>query len=384
MTSVRNGLMPPSFLSNLQDVLKNKKAGEGETAQRAEEEEEEEARGRTTEMDPLASSRAAEEEDCRPVVLLTSEEGIEAPGLRCLLDALLADQRFNINVCAPESNKSGSGHSVTLSQAVCATSVDMLGVTAYQVSGTPVDCVSLGLSGALFSWKKPTLVISGINKGSNCGYRMLYSGTVAGAREALMMNVPSIAISLNWKDTESSDDDLKEAAKICLPLIHASVQDIQKGLFPKGCALIVDVPTHPSDYKGIKVTRQSTLHWHPKWKPVNSPKQYMSKQHGVGIQLAQLGLAASAMGAARRVKSQRKVVEVESVGESGKPGTQSGVVKKFLCAEICKHQQEDTDNDIDTKALEEGFVTVTPVGLGSNVQLETHASVATWIDTAVN
>eukprot|EP01018_Ginkgo_biloba_P004049 Gb_26904 [translate_table: standard] len=243
MTSVKNGFMPPAFVSNLQDVLKNRKSEERPKA--------EEVGIESPAQEKSSGDDVKKNEDLRPVVLVTNEDGIEAPGLRCLVEALISGGRFNVNVCAPESDKSGIGHGVTLRQTVAVSTVDIKGATAYEVSGTPVDCVSLGLSGALFPWTKPSLVISGINKGSNCGYQIIYSGTVAGAREALISGVPSIAISLNWKKDESKESDFKEAAEVCLPLIYAAVQDIEKDLFLKGCLLNVDIPTRPSVNKEV-------------------------------------------------------------------------------------------------------------------------------------
>ncbi|KAK1393872.1 hypothetical protein POM88_012928 [Heracleum sosnowskyi] len=93
----------------------------------------------------------------------------------------------------------------------------------------PGDCVSLALSGALFSWSKPLLVIS----------------AVASAREALSSGVPSMYISLNWKRDESQESDLKDALSVCFPLITTAISDIQKGDFPKCCLLNVHVPTSP-------------------------------------------------------------------------------------------------------------------------------------------
>ncbi|TXG68080.1 hypothetical protein EZV62_009355 [Acer yangbiense] len=163
----------------------------------------------------------------------------ESPGLTLLVDALLRNRLFNVHVCAPQSDKSVSGHSLTVKETLAATSVELSGATAY------ADCVSLALSGALFSWSKPILVISGINKGSSCGQKMFYSGAFAGAREALISGVSSLCILLNWKKDVNCETDLKDATNVCLPLIYAAVKDIEKGNFPKGCLLNVDIPSCP-------------------------------------------------------------------------------------------------------------------------------------------
>uniref|UniRef100_A0A0D6R0X8 Survival protein SurE-like phosphatase/nucleotidase domain-containing protein n=1 Tax=Araucaria cunninghamii TaxID=56994 RepID=A0A0D6R0X8_ARACU len=387
MTSVKNRFLPPSFVSNLQDVLKNRKMEEtpaaGEESAVAAEAPEVEA----TAEEKICEEDVKKEEDSRPIVLVTNEDGIEAPGLRCLVEALVGGGRLNVHVCAPESDKSGSGHCVTLRQTLVASSVDIKGSTAYEVSGTPVDCVSLGLSGALFPWKKPALVISGINRGPSCGYHIIYSGTVAAAREALISGVPSIAVSLNWKKAESSDSDFKEAAEVCLPLIYAAVQDIEKDQFPKGCLLNVDIPTCPSANKGFKLTRQSTTRSNSTWQPVTLHRhmagQYMSKEQSLGIQLAQLSRAASAAGAARRLNSLRKNIEVESVGESGKPDTPNAV-KKYFRAEFSEPENGEMGDDLDYTALQEGFITITPLGLTCDAEVDVRTSTACWIKTVID
>ena len=109
-----------------------------------------------------------------------NSDGIESPGLTYLVEALVQEGLYNIHVCVPQSDKPALGHFVTLGETVEASSAEINGATAFESSGTPVDCVSLALSGALFSWSKPILVISGINRGSSCGNHMFYSGVVAG------------------------------------------------------------------------------------------------------------------------------------------------------------------------------------------------------------
>lgn len=387
MTSGKNGLLPPSFVSNLQNVLKNRKI-EKPPEEEEQKHQEEEAKIEAPAEEKTRNEDLERNEDLRPIVLVTSEDGIEAPGLKCLVEALVNGGRFNVHVCAPESDKSGSGHCLSVRQTLVASSVGIKGATAYEVSGTPADCVSLGLSGALFPWKKPSLVISGINKGSDCGYHIIYSGAVAGAREALMSGVPSIAISLNWKKDESSDSDFKEAVEVCLPLIYAAVQDTEKDLFPKGCLLKVDIPTHPSANKGFRITGQSTSRLTSNWQPVTLHRhlagKYMSKEQSLGIQLAQLSQAASAAGAARRLNLRRKNVEVESVGEAGKQETQNAAVKKYFRVEFSEHEHGEMDDDLDYGALQQGFVTITPLGLTCNAGLDARTSVASWITTAID
>ncbi|GMP77064.1 hypothetical protein CsSME_00033470 [Camellia sinensis var. sinensis] len=133
----------------------------------------------------------------RPTVMVTNDDGIDAPGLRALVRVLVSANRYEVFVCAPDSEKSAVSHSITWRNAVSVKEVEIDGATAFAVSGTPADCTSLGISKALFP-STPDLVISGINMGSNCGYHIVYSGTVAGAREAFFNGVPSLSISYDW------------------------------------------------------------------------------------------------------------------------------------------------------------------------------------------
>ncbi|CAB4302895.1 unnamed protein product [Prunus armeniaca] len=343
-TSVKPNLLPPGLVSNLQDVL-SKRAG-GEEDKTAES------------TDPPSTSEAADtvedpNDSSKPIVLVTNGDGIESPGLTYLVEALVHQGLYNVHVCAPQSDKSLSGHSVTLRETVSVSSAEIKGATAYEVSGTPVDCVSLALSGALFSWSKPLLVISGINRGSSCGHHMLYSGVVAGAREALISGIPSLSISLNWRKDESQENDFKDAVAVCLPLINAAIRDIEKGIFPKSCFLDIEIPSSPLSNKGFKLTKQSMWRSTPSWQAISSrypAGHFMNSQQSLGIQLAQLGRDASAAGAARRVTTQKKNVEIESTGAAGKSDFER--VKKYFRLEFVDKEKEDTDEDLDFRALE--------------------------------
>jgi len=324
----------------------------------------------------------AKVDDCRPTLLVTNDDGIDAPGIRALVEVLLETGRYNVNVCAPDSEKSAVGHSVTARGNITVRQVEIKGATAFELSGTPADCVSLSLSGALFSWSKPTLVISGINKGSNCGYHIIYSGTVAGAREAFICGVPSIALSYNWTRGESHNTDFRIAVQACLPLIDAVLSHIMKGSYPQGFFLNVDVPVNPGQHKGYKVTKQGTSMIITKWEAV-TPKNRIPAvssvdDQGIGIQLAQLGLEASTAGAARRLNSAAKNVEIESIA-----GPENGAVLdlQYLLfkREISEHEYGEEGDDLDFGALQEGYITVTPLGLKSHIQSDVFSSFKNWV-----
>lgn len=266
-------------------------------------------------------------------------------------------------------------------------SVEVKGATAYEISGTPVDCVSLALSGALFAWSKPLLVLSGINKGSSCGHHMYYSSVVAGAREALINGVPSISISLNWKKDGSEENDFKDAVTVSLPIINAAIRDIEKGVFPKGFSLDVEVPTSPLANKGLKVTKRSLWRSTLSWLAISgtrhqSAARFTGSQPGFGMQFAQLSRDASAAGAARRLTTQKNNIEVvESVGAAGKSDFKRTV--KYFHAEMVDKEHEAEDEDLDFRALESGFVSLTPFSPSLQLNPETETAALDWISSAL-
>ncbi|XP_066396932.1 LOW QUALITY PROTEIN: uncharacterized protein [Miscanthus floridulus] len=206
----------------------------------------------------MDSTAAAAATAAAPVLLVTNDDGIDAPGLRFLVDQLVAAGRYRVLVCAPDTDKSGVSHSISWRTALRCKRVDITGATAFGVSGTPADCTSLGISGKLFDGLVPDLVLSGINIGNNCGYHVIYSGTVAGAREAFLYGIPAIAMSYDWVAGRSSVSDLKVSAEVCMPLINAIVTEIKNGTYPQGSFLNVDVPTDAAHHKGYKITKQGT------------------------------------------------------------------------------------------------------------------------------
>ncbi|KAL8113703.1 uncharacterized protein LOC141668172 [Apium graveolens] len=364
---MKNNKLPPGLVSNLQQVLSNRKG---------------------TETEPQESNVETNEDDGsgKPIVFVTNADGIDSPGLRFLVQALLQQGLYNVCVCAPHSDKSHSGHSLTVGESVAVYSSEIEGATAYEVSGTPGDCVSLAFSGALFSWSKPLLVISGVHMGSSCGHDIFHSGAVASAREALISGVPSMSISLNWKRGESQESDLKDAVSVCLPLITTAISDIEKGDFPKCCLLNIDVPTSPLKNKGFKSTIKSLWRSAPTWLAVSASRQpsaarFMSNQQSLGMQLAQLSRDASAAGAARRSTSQQKNVEVDSVGVSKKSDSNRTV--KYFIQELAGKDLEDANEELDFRALENGYVAVTPISLSPSTDADTQRAVSNWIANAI-
>ena len=157
-------------------------------------------------------------------ILVTNDDGYEAKGLLCLVEALKELENVEVIVVAPANEKSACGHSLTLVRPLRFVSV---GDDFYKLEdGTPSDCVYLSLS-AIYNDEKPDLLVSRINRGSNMGEDITYSGTAAGAMEGVLHDIPSIAIS-QVMDFSDPSGDFSLAAKT----IHKLVTKIREGSFP--------------------------------------------------------------------------------------------------------------------------------------------------------
>ncbi len=170
----------------------------------------------------------------KPRVLVTNDDGIQAPGLRCLVAHLCEDS--DLLVVAPERQQSAVGHSITLHKPLRMDLTPLAGlpVRAFQSNGTPADCVVLG---ALSHTGPVDLVVSGINAGANLGEEVFYSGTVSAALEAAIQGIPAFAISLADKENGS----FEPAARLARRLVGFV---LELGL-PRGTLLNVNVPGLP-------------------------------------------------------------------------------------------------------------------------------------------
>ncbi len=176
--------------------------------------------------------------------MLANDDGIQSSGIRAL-GRRLADLG-DLVVVAPDRERSATSHAFTLDRPLRCEEIEP---GWFSVDGTPADCVYLGL--LKICARKPDLVVSGINHGFNLGSDVFYSGTVAGAVEAALRDVPAIAMSLEWKrGLQTSEDPFKHAAEFAHALARAVLQE---GL-PVGTLLNVNVPMEPSP-KGYHWTR---------------------------------------------------------------------------------------------------------------------------------
>ncbi len=191
--------------------------------------------------------------DSRPLILITNDDGMFAPGIHKLVE--IARELGEVVVVAPNSPQSAKGHAVTLSDPIRLNKVDAFGgIEAYECSGTPVDCVKLAKN-ILLKDRVIDLCVSGINHGSNASINILYSGTMSAAMEASIEGIDSIGFSL---EDYSMDADFNPAA----PWITSIMQYVlQNGL--KDCNLLnVNIP-HPKlgPIKGMKVCLQGEGRW---------------------------------------------------------------------------------------------------------------------------
>ena len=191
-------------------------------------------------------------------IVLTNDDGIDAPGLLAARQAL--ERAADVITVAPDQNRSGVGRSISFGRPLHVEEREMAdGVIGYACTGTPVDCVRLVALGLMDF--EPDLVVSGINHGENLGDDITYSGTVAGAMEGIVIGVPGIAVSLSinrpWHETADEEMPLDDAlhfepvADFTARLAKVAL----KGL-PKGRVLNVNAPNVPHALlAGARVTK---------------------------------------------------------------------------------------------------------------------------------
>lgn len=176
-------------------------------------------------------------------ILVTNDDGIGAPGIKALAEALTV--LGQVTVVAPDRERSAAGHSLTLHSPL---RVFELRSGWYAVDGTPTDCVNMGIHSLLET--PPDLVVSGINHGGNMGDDITYSGTVAAAMEANLMGIPSLAVSLA---TYGTTEYFPDAARVAVQVVREMVRN---GL-PADTFLNLNIPNLPFDQiKPVQITRQ--------------------------------------------------------------------------------------------------------------------------------
>jgi 5'-nucleotidase len=198
----------------------------------------------------------------KPHILISNDDGIDAPGLYILAKYL---RRFaEVSIVAPSIQQSAVGHAITVRRPLRAHEFRRDGkLFGYAVDGTPADSVKLAIRSLIKL--KPDLVVSGINDGLNTAVNVIYSGTVSAATEGTILGIPSIAISIEY----TQKPDFETAAKIALVV----AKFVCKHGLPKDTILNVNVPAIPAKMiKGIKFTRQGRSRWDDKFYLRKDPK----------------------------------------------------------------------------------------------------------------
>lgn len=196
-------------------------------------------------------------------ILIANDDGIYSPGICALAE--VAAKFGDVRVVAPDVEQSSAGHSITASRPLSYKRTPLKGlggIEAYRVNGTPADCVALGA----YNWEKVDVVLSGINLGSNLGNAMWHSGTLAAAKQAVLLGLRGIALSApvtrgGDPDFEQLKPTVEKVLALLLPAYELSLVNVN---FPNGAA------------KGLHWTRQSVRHYDGKVVPGEDP---MGRQH---------------------------------------------------------------------------------------------------------
>lgn len=189
----------------------------------------------------------------KPLILVCNDDGITAPGIAATVEVMSTFGK--VVVIAPDSPQSGMGHAITINMPLRMIKNNQFGneIESYQCSGTPADCVKLAIDKILH--RKPDLLVSGINHGSNSSINIIYSGTMSAAMEGAIEGIPSLGFSL----LDFSWDADFGASKFYMEMIIRNV--FHHGM-PKNTLLSVNIPNVAKDQiKGVKVCRQARAKW---------------------------------------------------------------------------------------------------------------------------
>ncbi len=187
----------------------------------------------------------------RKLILVCNDDGITAPGIRALV--AVAKEFGDVVVVAPDKPQSAMGHAITINATIRVNPIKIDGTIEYACSGTPVDCIKLAVNKILH--RKPDLLVSGINHGSNASINVIYSGTMSAAMEGAMEQIPSIGFSLL---DHSIDADFSAAQDVARILISQALENEM----PDRICLNVNIPNVSKELiKGIKVCRQAIANW---------------------------------------------------------------------------------------------------------------------------
>jgi len=217
---------------------------------------------KTLKQAKVSASKTLGSKKERPVILITNDDGVSAPGIRNLVEAV--KDLGKIVVVAPDKPQSGMGHAITIGSPLRLHAVNVFeGIEAYQCTGTPVDCVKLAVDKVLH--RKPDLCLSGINHGANHSINVIYSGTMSAAVEAAIESIPSVGFSLLDFSIDANFEGARKYARIIVQKLLESKQD-------KHMILNVNIPAVATEViKGIKICRQAYAKYEEDFVERNDP-----------------------------------------------------------------------------------------------------------------
>ncbi len=188
----------------------------------------------------------------KPLIFITNDDGITSKGLRSLVEA--AEEFGEVVIIAPDKPQSAMGHAITISNPLrLHPSIVFPNHKAFSCSGTPVDCVKLGIYEVMH--RKPDILLSGINHGENTSSNVLYSGTMSAAVEGAMENIPSVGFSLKDFDSEADFSATIVVAK-------KIIKEVLSKKLPDHVCLNVNIPKGSiENIKGIKICKQAHAFW---------------------------------------------------------------------------------------------------------------------------
>lgn len=188
----------------------------------------------------------------RPLILVTNDDGVNAPGIKTLIE--LAAEFGDVIAIAPDEGRSGMSHAITIKYPLRINKIrEDEGLVIYSCSGNPADCVKLGLNQILD--RKPDLLLSGINHGSNSSISVVYSGTMAAAIEGGLHGIPSVGFSIT---------DYSSRPDFSASIIYGGkiIENTLLNGLPEGICLNVNIPRcSPEEIKGTKICRQARGLW---------------------------------------------------------------------------------------------------------------------------
>lgn len=197
----------------------------------------------------------------RPLILVSNDDGISANGVHELVECLV---KFGdvVTVC-PDAPRSGQSMAITVNSPLRIERVeDWHGAKMYKVNGTPVDCVKLAIHAIVD--RKPDIVVSGINHGSNAAINVVYSGTMGAAFEGCAFGIPAIAFSLTSHDPNA---DMKR----CIPFVEKLVSGVLSKGLPEGVCLNVNIPAKGKAPTEMRLTKGCKGRWTDEYKEYTDP-----------------------------------------------------------------------------------------------------------------